>query len=156
MKALFSILLIVIFTQNSVAANELNTEVMSLSQWRNQQVINAENRVVRLSNQITTVKYKTGKLNDIRSLESSRRVALQNIELAKELTIEDYFNVYLNQFSDSDAALANAAKGMSRTEVASLLKLLLQSKSKAATIDHQSSSSVITGITTNSSNRSRL
>lgn len=116
----------------SLAADSDNT--LSPSQWRDRQIVNAENRSARISNQLTTAKESDEKSSKIKRLESEQRVAIENIELAKALTIEDYFNVYLSKLSASDDALALAAKNMTEEEIATLLKILLKTKSTAASL----------------------
>jgi hypothetical protein len=54
----------------------------------------------------------------------------------QDLTIEDYFNVYLSHFSEKQ--LIEAAKTMSKEEVAELLKLLLRNKTESAGIPRAS------------------
>ncbi|OFZ19459.1 MAG: hypothetical protein A2Z20_05380 [Bdellovibrionales bacterium RBG_16_40_8] len=120
-------------------------KILSLTQWRNHQIVNAQNSAVRLSNRIAIIKATSGKLNEINHLESEKRLAAQSIELIKQLTIEDYFNVYLVHFAESDAILSEAARTMSKSEMARLLKALLKSKASAPTSE-STSSAILTGM----------
>lgn len=103
-------------------------KILSLMQWKAQQRVEAENRIVRISNQLQIEKKNGGNIKKINKLDSELRVAAQGLELVQELGVEDYFNVYLAAFSDSDAALVEAARMMTEVEMAQLLKALLKSK----------------------------
>lgn len=138
-------LLIITLCSLSLAQPALDAKPLSFDQWKAGQVTEAQNQVTRLSNRITLLKNSSVDINEINKLESSRRVAAKNVEFAGELTLEDYFNVYLSQFADRDAALLSAAKSMSKSEVAMLLKSLLKSKSN--TVSMEPSSSVIYDLT---------
>lgn len=143
MKSLFFFLVSVFFTGSLLAQTD-GIKVLSLDQWRSQQITEAENRIVRLSNRITLIKASTGNINEINKLESERRIAAHSVELVKQLTIEDYFNVYLSQLANRDADLVQAAGTMSKEEMGRLLKILLKERTNSAS--DSSIPSVITGL----------
>lgn len=109
-------------------AIELGAEPLSFQQWRAHRILHADNQITRLKNAILITKNNSGNINKINNLEASLRVAYEHLETAKNLTIADYFNYYLNDFSAEDRALYIAARKMSKKETAMLLKALLQSK----------------------------
>lgn len=100
-------------------------KVLSHKQWRELQINEGQNLLIRLTNRIARVKESTGNLELIRRLESEQRVAAQNLELLKGLTVEDYLNFYLSQLNDDRATFVAAAKKMNKREVAILLKVLV-------------------------------
>jgi hypothetical protein len=144
---------IIIFTVLAHAQLE-SSKVLSLAQWRQQQITEAENRTIRVSNRIKIVRQTTGNLNEINRLESELRIAAQSAEMVRELTIEDYFNIYLSQFADSDATLVEAAKSMSKSEVATLLKALLKARTTSASLEQ--SSPYLTGLAEKQNSESKL
>jgi hypothetical protein len=138
-------LLLLTLCSVSLAQPAADTKPLSFDNWKAGQVTDAQNQVTRYSNRIVILKNTDADINEINKLESSRRVAAKNVEFAQELTVEDYFNVYLSQFADRDAALLSAARSMSKNEVAMLLKSLLKSKSN--TVSMEPSSSVLYDLT---------
>jgi hypothetical protein len=118
--------------------------VQNFAQWKKQQVTEAENRTVRLSNRITNIKSTTGNLNEILKLENELKGAFQYSEVVKDLTIEDYFNVYLSHYADSPKAIETVAKSLSKTDVAELLKIFLKRHGESAALE--SSSGILTGL----------
>lgn len=126
------VLLIQFLFFGEIKAESNTPKTLSFVQWKQQQITASENRQIRLANSITLVKSTTGDMDELNKLEVDLRVANQNVLLVKELTIEDYFNVYLSQFSDKDSALIDAARTMSKEEVGSLLKILLRARTNSA------------------------
>lgn len=122
-RAIFS-LLSFLFSL-SVCAQGEPPKVLSFTQWRNQQVTEVENRIARLANRLVEARANKAKLSELNSLESEIRVASQGVGVVKDLTLEEYVKVYLSQLSGSEETLAEAAKIMTREEVAALLKIIL-------------------------------
>ncbi len=110
----------------AVPPTPTKVNIMSMKQWRQRQINDGKNLITRLSNRIARIKATSGNLEQIRRLESERRIAAQNSELLAALTVEDYFNFYLSSHVKSDAALHAAALKMTRREVAGLIKILLE------------------------------
>jgi hypothetical protein len=120
----------VIFSLSVWAFPPKNEKVMNFKVWHKQQVNAAQNRVVRLLNKITYVRARTGNIREINRLEGDLRGAVQYVEVVKDLSMEDYFNVYLANRITSQSDLIKVAKSMSKQEVAELLQVLLQSRSE--------------------------
>jgi hypothetical protein len=120
----------VIFSFSAWATVPSQEKIMGFKVWHKQQVNAAQNRVVRLLNRITFIRTTTGNLGEINKLEGDLRGAVQYVEVVKDLSMEDYFNVYLSNQITSQAALIKVAKSMSKQEVAELLHVLLRSRSE--------------------------
>lgn len=106
-------------------------KTLSPNQWMAAQVTEAENRVARLSNRITAARSKEKKPIEINKIEAELRVAKEYVKVVKELNIEDYFNFYLSELSNDEEAFAEAARGMSKDEVTTLLKTLLKERGRS-------------------------
>lgn len=125
----------VIFSLSVWASPPQNEKIMNFKVWHNQQVNAAQNRVIRLLNRITFVRANTGNIREINRLEGDLRGAVQYVEVVKDLSMEDYFNVYLANRITSQSELIKVAKSMSKQEVAELLQVLLQSRSENISMD---------------------
>ena len=120
---------------------------MTFAKWKEMQVNDAQNGVVRLSNSLLLLKterYDPSRIlpevaTDIKEEESSSemredliqkteqqlKMALERLEFTKELGFKDYFSVYLERFKSSDEALTRVAQQLSSSEVVDLLKVIL-------------------------------
>jgi ABC-type uncharacterized transport system ATPase subunit len=105
------------------------SHLISFSSWKSQQITEADNRIVRLSNRLTVLRgQKDVNINDINKLEVEHRVAVNAAQVVRDLTIEDYFNVYLAQFLKEPGIMEAAAHSLTPQEVTALLKMYLSSK----------------------------
>lgn len=138
------------------AQEKESPRVLSFAQWKAQQKVEAENRVVRVSNQLQVAKRTTGNLHKINKLDSELRVAAQGLEYVQELGVEDYFNVYLDGFSDSDSSLVEAARMMTEVEMAQLLKALLKTKAYTISNEDGANSGALTGLASRSQSEAQL
>lgn len=98
--------------------------------WRDQQIVEAKNNVVRIANKITLA--RAGKLpaaemqaKPLERLDNELRVAQENLQIAQELSVEDYFVVYLSRFKSRPDAIQSVASRMSKDEVAELIRAML-------------------------------
>jgi len=98
--------------------------------WRDQQIVEAKNNVVRIANKITLA--RAGKLpatemqaKPLERLDNELRVAQENLQIAQELSVEDYFVVYLSRFKSRPDAIQSVASRMSKEEVAELIRAML-------------------------------
>lgn len=118
---------------------ELGLEVLSYEQWKAQQVLDAQNRATRLANQLILLKNsKSLKAIEVTRAEADLRNAMQNSEVVRDLSLEDYFTVYLAQYADKPRALEKAATSLNPAQVAELLQLLLKSKSPSYSLESSS------------------
>jgi hypothetical protein len=129
---IWTVMLTLLVLSSSAWAEGDTARILTLAQWRDQQLTSAQNRLVRVSNRITRIRQSTGNLDEIAKLEKERQAALHSAELIGEFTIEDYLNVYLNQFVATDADLVEIAKGLTKKEVAQMLKILFRRSSAMA------------------------
>ena len=159
-------IIIVIVMVSSVAEAQADgqNEPLSFKSWKEQQQVEAQNQVARVSNRIVLL--KAGKLkpedivvefnqfadgdsegpkltsraqkissNDILArLEREQSRTQKSLEFAMDLGLEEYFLGYLNQFQENPGALAQVASRLSKDEVTELLKVLLKA-------NHQNSNS---------------
>lgn len=106
-----------------------NPRILPFSAWKSQQITAADNRIVRVSNQITLLRAKSGdNQNDINKLNVEFRVAQNAAQVVRDLTIEDYFNVYLSQFASDPSNIEAAARTLTPDQVTALLKYYLISR----------------------------
>lgn len=104
------------------------TRILSFSQWKTQQVTEAENRVARLANRITMLKSDLAQKQPLKPIEHELEGAQQALEIAKQYTIEHYVATYLNQFVDSREALLELSQVTPKEEMADLLAAILKSR----------------------------
>ncbi len=102
MKFLYSFCILAIFTSLTAKA-----EVLSYKSWKSQQVKEAQ----------TSVK----KAKATPGHDEELYKALLSLEMSKDLTVNDYFVIYLSKHKDGKKALQQAAKKLSRDDVATLL-----------------------------------
>lgn len=124
------LLLSVIFTLSSFAQGSAPF-VMTFKEWRDAQVLEAQNNVVRLSNKIQLLKtgrYKSEDPNKDKLVDSEKelRRALEGLQYAKDLTIDEYTSVYLSQFKNQSDLISGLTLRMSKEEMAEILKSMLQ------------------------------
>lgn len=171
--SLYIVILILLSCGLSALAEESEKAPLAFSRWKEKQILEARNSVVRLSNKIRLLKsgqYSSeerveeqlvveGKVTDgeaqqqvlevveevssskakeepqtsqldlkpvIDETQKSLERAVQSLQFCKELSVEDYFAVYLNQFKDNPQALMAVAKQMKPDEVSELLKIILR------------------------------
>lgn len=99
--------------------------------WKDQQIVEAKNNVVRIANKITLA--RAGKLPEkelqalqpLERMDNELRVAQENLQIAQELSVEDYFVVYLSRFKARPDAIQSVASRMSKDEVAELIRAML-------------------------------
>ncbi len=120
------------------------SKVLTFKTWKEQQVMKAQNIVVRLANQIliknnsllsgqepevtteSTLNNTEGaQKNGTRDL----KLAQQDLQIATELEFEDYLSVLLSQLGDNPKRLKELAKQLSTDEVAKTLLYLQRYKS---------------------------
>jgi hypothetical protein len=116
---------IILFTQIARA------EVMSFQEWKKSKVTEAQvQNVVPEKAPPALVSVTASKASKAPKIEASK-LALQ---IAQELTIEDYFALYLSQFRDR-SDFTDAAKKLSPGEMADLLLTLKGSMDKSNSND---------------------
>lgn len=110
------------------AQSTQSIKILSFTQWKDQQVLDSENRVARLNNRLMTLKSDAQQAKALRSTEVELKSAIQSLEVAREFTIEHYAASYVSQFTSSKEALQNLAQVLTPAEIAELLYFLAQAK----------------------------
>ena len=110
--------MIILFTQIA------RGDVLSFQEWKKVKVTEAQ--VLSSSPTEATTKAQASKAGKSSKLEASK-LALQ---IAEELTIDDYFALYLSQFKDK-SDFSDAAKKLAPSEMADLLMTLKSTMDRA-------------------------
>ncbi len=93
--------------------------IMPFKAWKEQQLVEARNQVVRLNNKIALEKEVDPKIE----LEVQR--ANETFQSAKELSLAEYSAAYLAKFRNQPQALSALVKRLSKQETSELLYVLL-------------------------------
>lgn len=94
---------------------------VSFKVWREQQVIEAQNRLARFTNQLVLV--KAGKAQADKNTLEKEIVRSQNaLEVATGLTPTDYYVGYLHQYQEKPDVLLKAASQLSKEEIVELMQ----------------------------------
>lgn len=103
---------------------------LSFKAWKDSQSVEARNQVTRLTNKITLARanLKEGQDANLASVEVELKTAEENLKYASELTIKEYFEVYLAKFKDDPKAIQSVVDQLSKEEVAELLKNALNQR----------------------------
>ena len=137
-------------------------DILSFHLWKERQIVEAKNQVVRLSNRIHLLKTGRYKLEAgaldlkepllgeqgeqeyeslknkeknideetlkkaeekvLKTAQDRMKTALENLQYAKELNIDDYLAVYLSQYKEDDESLKKLIKKLSDQELLELVK----------------------------------
>lgn len=135
--------LLVCLSNALALAQEPQEPVYNFQNWKEQQILEAQNQVLRVSARIAQLKTSktggakdsspiptNGKIkkveNDVNAAEKDLRRAQESLRASNELTIEDYATIYLPSLRDSAQALQNLAQKLSKEELAEIFKVLVQ------------------------------
>lgn len=140
--AILKYLPVIAFWAMTAFVMEAGAEVKSYREWKADQVVQAEGKIQTLKSQIITKKTarmaaqgtdpnltlnKTGleasALPDksTEKLEKELKAELYDLELAKDLSVTDYFVGYLTKIQDKKTAFKEVAGKLSPEEVAELM-----------------------------------
>ncbi len=122
--------LLLISGQVMAQADAPKAKILSFSQWKDQQVLEAQNRVVRLNNKLTL--QKADAKQAVRPLEVEIKGAIQALEVAREFTIEHYIASYVAQLTSSKEDLKTLAQILTPAEMAELIYVLANPKTQAS------------------------
>ncbi|MCB0389909.1 MAG: hypothetical protein KDD58_01405 [Bdellovibrionales bacterium] len=137
------------------------SKALSFNKWKNMQVIEAQNKVVRLSNLLLLLKSEkytpentlpqvaienkqelsipeSQQIELINQTEVQLNAAVASLEFVKELTLKDYFSVYLRKFKNDNQALENFAIEIEKAEVVELLTTLINLNASDIKLENQS------------------
>lgn len=125
-----SLLFLIFSSLSAMATVESSTPaIIGYQTWKSMRVDQAKSQLERVESRQKTSSIKsTGKRGTLSSnpnppiIQADQRVlqAQVNLDIASELTVNDYFLLYLRQFKEKEA-FVEAAKKLSPEEVADLL-----------------------------------
>ena len=98
------------------------------SQWKRDQVTEAHNYAVRVRNRLLIAgshETRGSQSQTLASLEQELEAAQQRLAIAQELSLDDYFEIYLKQFKNEPRSLQLLAERLPPEEVLKLLARLL-------------------------------
>lgn len=152
------------------SSKEAKPAVLSFKDWKDSQVVEAKNQVVRLSNRIILLKKGVLKVeaekkdstavnadlgtdrvrtSDNRDMiveaEAQLKSALESLQFTTELNLKDYFAVYLSRFKDQPEALSLAAQKLSKEEVVELLQVSMKEEASGTAGTGERNASQIRG-----------
>lgn len=136
-------------------------EALSFQAWKDQQVLEAQNQILRASSRITQLKsgkvpvaaggeekgalsssrFKKTNVDTISAAERDLKRGQENIEAAGQLQFTDYINVYLVSLQDQPDALTKLAEKMTKEELLEVTKALIRKASRQANAQRNSVSS---------------
>lgn len=107
--------------------------VLGYKSWKDRQIVEAQNRVVRLSNKIVLERKRIGsasgnnKVSDeLKQSELELDVLRENLQFARDLTLEDYVANYLTNFEESDKKLAGLLEKLTKEEMLEIVRSYLK------------------------------
>jgi hypothetical protein len=123
-------------------AQEPQNPVYNFQEWKEQQVLDAQNQMLRVSSRITQLRSgksspgnrdssfslpngrvkKAADSDSVANAERDLKRAQDVLETANELRIEEYISVYLPTIQDQPDALNKLAEKMSKEQLAEIFK----------------------------------
>lgn len=144
----FTILILSLIAAAGAAAQEpLVPAPLTFQAWKDQQVLEAQNQVLRISARISSLRTtkpkgsktepanlangKLKKVSDTDTLaaaEQDLRRAQESLSSANNLQFEDYVDVYIPTLSDQPEALQKLSDKLTKEELAEIFKALMKAK----------------------------
>lgn len=142
------------FVQGSFSEKK-EDRLLTFKEWKQQQVLEAENQVVRASNNLLVLKSKKltyqntfeDVLNEsqedlpqslekkdpaeIAKLEKELEDLKTRLEVAKDLNMENYFSIYLVKFKSDKQAIGHLVKSFDKEDVALLLNVMFHMREES-------------------------
>lgn len=140
------------FVLTLAARAESPSSVFGFKAWKEQQILSAQNRLLRVTTELEVLKnsgkkkassedkssakqkalqrfHLTQEKSGIERLENEAKLAKEAVQVALELTVDDYVTVYLPTLTQDPAAIDSLVESMSREEISHILKEILKSQS---------------------------
>lgn len=154
MPILLNLVIICLLTLSCLAfGQEPQITVLTFQSWKEQQVLEAQNQMLRVSARISQLKStakgsknegkdaasdnlpssRVKKASDADSLaaaEKDLKRGQEGLDAATTLQLQDYINVYLPTLQDQPAALDKLAEKLSKEELAEIFKGMLKKSSR--------------------------
>ena len=119
------------------------TEPMKFKSWKEQQILGAQNELLRISAKLHAPKAKSEATRAKSELDGTNRFekagdvtdrdvksAQESLEIAKNLTLEDYAEVYVAHLQDNPDQFAKLVDTLSKDELVQLVKILNKIRSE--------------------------
>jgi hypothetical protein len=137
-------LLIALIFSSLAFAQEPQISVFTFQNWKEQQILDAQNQALRISARIghlksgkgstskdstplpANSKFKKSESDSVVAAERDLRRAQESLKASNELNIEDYVTVYLPTLRENPEALQALTQKMSKEELAEIFKVLLR------------------------------
>lgn len=150
--------LIALILSSVAFAQEPQFSVFTFQNWKEQQILDAQNQALRISARIghlksgkgstskdstplpASSKFRKAESDSVAAAERDLRRAQESLKAANELNVEDYVTVYLPTLRENPEALQALAQKMSKEELAEIFKVLLR---KEAAPDTRRNSSAL-------------
>jgi molybdopterin converting factor small subunit len=136
---------------------------MSFRQWKTQQIVDAQNQVARVANKSlllrTTDSTKVVIAADgdnLDELEKQLKQARIRLDVAQDLSFDDYVTIYLGQFAKDRNSLVGLATKLSPQDVAEMLEFLSSRSALPPNLGGTPSEPVVTGAPAPAGNGSNL
>lgn len=107
-------------------SNSARAEILSFQDWKKARIEEAQSQLKASELFFSNSSDSAKRIKNVQKPE----VAKMRLEIAKELSIDDYFALYLSQFSEK-SAFTEAAKKLSPDETAQLLMSLKSNLTKS-------------------------
>lgn len=123
-----------VFLSLSFVSGAWADALLTFSKWKQEQILTAQNKVVRLSNNVhiqNSQKFviqgesEAKNQGEIDKMRKDLQLAIDYLHFTKSLTREDYYVIYLKKFMSDETAMKSIARTFSEDEVASLLQAYL-------------------------------
>lgn len=111
----------------SFVAQAAPTEPLKFKTWKEQQIMEAQNEVLRISARLRIQK-NTPKTDTPEVSSSDLKNARETLQIAKEFTIEDYADVYVANLQDDPDQFSKLMNSLTKDEMAQLMKVLVKNK----------------------------
>ncbi len=136
MKSLIFCLLLVL---GSSAYAEINPSgVLGFTAWRQSRIDEAKGALEKIQTEAQVDKPQAARPQEAKRKFQQYQQALLNIQIVQELTISDYFTLYLSQLKDR-SMMIDAAKKLSAEEIADLMTAYQRALGVPATISAEAS-----------------
>lgn len=139
-------------TLSARASEDIDSHALSFKAWKEQQVLMAQNKLLRISAELEVIKpstepkkdspekeslkekaaqrfYRAQGKSQVDRLKTELKLAKNSVETATELTFDDYIAVYLPTLTHTPEAIDTLVESMSREEISKILKEVLKKQS---------------------------
>lgn len=135
----------------SVRAQETTSAALTFKTWKEQQILSAQNHLLRASADLESSKKSTEQISSSKKISSKERAierfktksarsklerseletkqAQEGVKAAMDLTMEDYISVYLPTLSGNPANLEKLVEQLSKEELSKILAEILKRQS---------------------------